>query len=254
VNNTVVRLADEERVEAATGVYGRVAIYPLRQPRYSATGGGKSIRTMCWLTIGILLTSVFVLTLASLWLLDSHRVYTKVFCDDHFHEVAARLPALKRAALERVFDSEPDAVCTPEDSRGMLTSAGLAVLYLVGRQGSWFHHDLSVSVPIRPYTAHAVGDVFICFLAHLLGIGMERLRLRVSSRIVHHAEFTLSALEHQQFADQPVASLSLDVGSLPPTLGAVREEGKVGAYSVMPTGQGRLRPTRGRGVRYVARR
>jgi hypothetical protein len=62
----------------------------------------------------------------------------------------------------------------------------------------------------RPYTAHAVGDVFICFLAHLLGIGMERLRIRFSSRTVHHAEFTLSALEHQQYADRPVASLSPD--------------------------------------------
>jgi hypothetical protein len=165
---------------------------------------------MCWLTIGILFTSVLVLTLACLWLLESHRVYTKVFSDDHFHEVAARLPALKRAALERRFDSESDTICTPEDPRGMLTSAGLAVLYLVGRQGPWFHHDLSVSLTIRPYTAHAVGDVFVHFLAHLLGVGMERLGLRVSSRTVHHAAFTFSALEHQQFADRPVASLSLD--------------------------------------------
>jgi len=90
----------------------------------------------------------------------------------------------------------------------MLTSAGLAVLYLVGRQDPWFHHDLSVSLPIRAYTARAIGDVFICFLAHLMGIGVERLSLRVSSKTVHHAEFTLSPLEHQQFADRPVLSLS----------------------------------------------
>jgi hypothetical protein len=164
---------------------------------------------MCWLTIGILLTIV-LLTLATLWLVRGLEVYTKVFADEHFREVAARLPALKRAALERVVSSESDAVCTSEDPRGMLTSAGLAVLYLVGRQGAGFHHDLSVSLPIRAYTAHAIGDVFICFLAQLLGIGMERLRLRVSSKTVHHAEFTLSPLEHQQFADRPVLSLSLE--------------------------------------------
>ena len=163
---------------------------------------------MCWLTIGILLTSVLVLTLASLWLLDSHRAYTKVFSDDHFHEVAARLPALKRAALARLVFSESDAVCTPEDPRGMLTSAGLAVLYLIGREGRWFHHDLSVSLPIRAYTIHAVGNVFGCFLARLLGIGRERLHLHLSSRSVHHTGFTLSAEEHEQFADRPVTPLS----------------------------------------------
>jgi hypothetical protein len=163
---------------------------------------------MCWLTIGILLTSVLVLTLASLWLLESHRVYTKVFCDDHFHEVAARLPALKRAALERVISWESDAVCTPEDPRGMLTSAGLAVLYLIGREGRWFHHDLSVSLSIRAYTIHSVGNVFGCFLARLLGIGMERLHLYMSSRSVHHTGFTLSAEEHEQFAERQVTPLA----------------------------------------------
>ena len=163
---------------------------------------------MCWLTIGILLISVLLLTLASLWLLESHRVYTKVFSDDHFHEMAARLPALKRAALARLVFSESDAVCTPEDPRGMLTSAGLAVLYLIGREGRWFHHDLSVSLPIRAYTIHAVGYVFSCFLTRLLGIGMKRLHLHISVRRIHHAEFTLSADEHEQFAERPVTPLS----------------------------------------------
>ncbi len=165
---------------------------------------------MCWLTIGILLIIVLLLTLASLWLLGGCGVYAEVFADEHFREVADRLPVLKQAALERVVSSESAAVCTPEDPRGMLTSAGLAILYLVGRQGSWFHHDLSVSLPSRAYTDHAIGDAFICFLARLLGIGIERLRLRLSSKTVHHAEFTLCTLEHQQFADRPVLSLSLE--------------------------------------------
>jgi hypothetical protein len=163
---------------------------------------------MCWLTIGVLLTSVLVLTLASLWLLESHRVYTRVFSDEHFHEVATRLPALKRAALARLVFSESDAVCTPEDPRGMLTSAGLAVLYLIGQEGRWFHHDLSISSPSRAYTIHAVGNVFGCFLARLLGIGKERLHLHISSRSIHHAGFTLSTEEHEQFADRPVTPLS----------------------------------------------
>ncbi len=82
------------------------------------------------------------------------------------------------------------------------------MLYLVGHQGDWFHHDLSVNSSIRGYTTHAVGDMFIYLLVWLLGVEMDRLRLWVSSRAVHHAAFTLSAREHEQFAGQPVAPLS----------------------------------------------
>jgi hypothetical protein len=163
---------------------------------------------MCWIIIDILLLTIIVLLiLTALWLLDSHRAYAKVFADEHFREVAARLPALKRAALERVVLSASDAVCTSDDPRGMLTSAGLAVLYLIGREGCWFHHDLSVSWSIRAYTPHAVGNLFICFLARLLGIGMERLWLRVSLKTVHHAAFTLNTEEQEQFANRELTCL-----------------------------------------------
>ncbi len=64
--------------------------------------------------------------------------------------------------------------------------------------------------PIRTYTIHAVRNVFGCFLGRLLGIGMERLHLRVSSRTDHHAGFTLSAEEQEQFANRPVAPLSAE--------------------------------------------
>jgi hypothetical protein len=163
---------------------------------------------MEWLTIGMLLTIVTVLTLAGLWLLRGFEAYTKMFSDEHFHEVGARLPALKRAALERIIVPEADLVCTPEDARGMLTSAGLTVLYLVGHEGDWFHHDLSVSSTARGYTAHAVGEMFTCLLVRLLGVGMDRPRLWVSSRAVHHAAFTLSAADHEQFAGWQVTPLS----------------------------------------------
>jgi hypothetical protein len=163
---------------------------------------------MNWFTIGILLILVVLLTLAGLWLFDSYRAYAKVSADQHFREVEARLPALKRAALERIISSASDAVCTPEDPRGMLTSAGLAVLYLIGREGCCFHHDLSVSWPNRAYTPRAVGNMFICFLAHLLGVGLERLYLRVSSKTVHHAAFTLNTEEQDQFASRALTCLS----------------------------------------------
>ncbi len=169
---------------------------------------GKGSRTMERLIIGMLLTIVFVLTLASLWLLRGFAAYNRVFSDEHFQEVSARLPALKRAALERVIVPGSDAVCMSEDPRGLLTSAGLTVLYLVGREGDWFHHDLSINSPSCGYTTHAVGEMFIYFLVRLLGVEMDRLRLGVSPRAVHHAAFTLSTGEHEQFAGQPVTPVS----------------------------------------------
>jgi hypothetical protein len=163
---------------------------------------------MWGLTIGILFILVLLLTLASLWLLSVLGEYAKLFSDEHFREVASQLPALKRAALENIIVSEADAACTPEDARGMRTSAGLAVLYIIGCEENWFHHCLSVSSPASAYTARATGDVFICFVARLLGLGMDRLHLRVSPKTVHHGEFTLSAEEHEQFIDRPVTPLS----------------------------------------------
>jgi hypothetical protein len=68
--------------------------------------------------------------------------------------------------------------------------------------------DLSVSLTIRAYTIHAVGKVFGCFLVRLLGIGRERLHFHVSSSSVHHTGFTLSAEEHEQYAERPVNPLS----------------------------------------------
>jgi hypothetical protein len=165
---------------------------------------------MEWLILGMLLTLVFVLSLAGFWLRRGFETYTKVFSDEHFREVGAGLPALKRAALERVIVPESDAVCTPEDPRGLLTSAGLTVLYLIGCQENHFHHTLSVNSTARGSTAHAAGEMFICLLVRLLGVRADRLHLRLSSRAVHHAVFTLTTPEHEQFADQPVTPLSAE--------------------------------------------
>jgi hypothetical protein len=199
---------ESRRRRKLRGTCGNSSLLPATKVR---DGRRPRVFIMGWLTIDILLlTIVVLLILAALWLVDSHRAYQEIFADEHFREVTARLPALKRAALERVILSASDAVCTPEDPRGMLTSAGLSVLYLIGREGCWFHHDLSLSWVRRPYTPHAIGNMFLCFLARLLGIGMERLCFRISAKTVHHTAFTLSALEHQQFADRPVVSLSLD--------------------------------------------
>src|SRR5690242_1678460 len=156
------------------------------------------------LTIGVLFILALLLVLVSLWLLRARGEYAKLFSSEHFQEVASRLPALKRAGLERIIDSAAEAACTPDDPRGMHTTAGLAVLYLIGREENWFHHFLSVSMSTRAHTAHVVCDVFICFIARLLGLGMDRLHLQIWRKSVYHAEFMLRVDEHEQFVARPV--------------------------------------------------
>jgi hypothetical protein len=155
-------------------------------------------------TVGIVFVLMLLLTLAGLWLLRTLGEYAMLCSDEHFREVASQLPAVKQAALEKIFDSVDAAACTPEDPRGMRTSAGLNVLYLIGREENRFHHCLSVSASTRAQTAHVVCDVFICFIARLLGLGMDRLHLQIWRKSVYHAEVMLSVDEHEQFVARPV--------------------------------------------------
>src|SRR5262249_54228871 len=129
-----------------------------------------------------------VLALVAVWFFYSGRLSRRVFADEHFQEVAAKLPALKRAALEQPVLTEADLPRPPNDPRALLTDVGLAVVYTISPEGDAYSHHLSVSLPARGYTAHAVGDMFMWFLARLLGIEMNRLRLGISPTTVHHAE------------------------------------------------------------------
>lgn len=162
---------------------------------------------MWWLWF---LPAAILVVVVIVWIVRSSRVYNKVFSDAHCHEVADKLPALKEGAVTHPILSEQDAPKPPADPRFLLTSVGLALVYTIRPDGEQYQHHLSVSLATHGYTAHAVGDMFIRLLAHLLGVEMSRLQLAVSSSTVHHAVFTLSREEHEEYAMRPVALLTSD--------------------------------------------
>ena len=141
------------------------------------------------------------------WVVFRGAVYRRLFGDGHFLEVARGVGRVKAAALDKVIASDEDEVRSPADPRALVTSAGLALLYTVRRVEDRFVHHYSVSVA-GGYTAHAVGETFVLFVAKLLGVPFESLALGVGRSTVHHAEFQLSAGEQSEFTGRPVPEVS----------------------------------------------
>ena len=137
------------------------------------------------------------------WILLRGGLYRRLFADEHFLEVARGVARLKAAALEKVIASEGDELRSPDDPRALVTSAGLALLYTVRQGGGRFVHHYSVSVA-GGYTAHAVGETFVLFVAKLLGVPFDALALGVGRSTVHHAEFQLGGDGQAEFAGRPV--------------------------------------------------
>lgn len=163
----------------------------------------------------ICLSVVPILLITLLFISGS--IHKKVFSDAHFQEVAESLPALKQAAMDLPMQGQENPF-QPTDPRSLLTSVGLAIVYTVSLHDGVFHHHISISLAARGYTAHAVGDMFMQFVARLLGVGIDRFRLGVSRATVHHGIFELSLAEHAAYSNRPVTVLTAD------ELKAIREE------------------------------
>lgn len=145
-----------------------------------------------------------VVVLIALWFLTRGGKYKKVFADEHFLEVAGRVPALKEAALAQA--ERPADVSSPlpvDDPRRVVTSAGLVVLYTIAPEGAGFEHHVSVSLD-GAYTAHAVGDMFVWWILRLLGVDVRRCGLLISPRTVHFAIWIIDRAEHAEFSGRPV--------------------------------------------------
>jgi hypothetical protein len=100
---------------------------------------------------------------------------------------------------------------SPDDAPILRTSAGLVLVYTISidPHGRYTHHA-SVSIPGR-VTAHAVGEMFILLWARLLGVGYDRLVLKLSPATVHHAEFVLDESEQPAFAQRLVETPTVDM-------------------------------------------
>ena len=142
------------------------------------------------------------------WIVFRGAAYRRLFADGHFLEVAKGVSRIKAAALDKVIVSGVNEVRLPDDSRALVTSAGLALLYTIRRVEDRFVHHYSVSAA-GGYTAHAVGETFVLFVAKLLGVPFESLALGVGRSTVYHAEFQFSTVEQSEFAVRVVPEVSL---------------------------------------------
>jgi hypothetical protein len=156
------------------------------------------VPTWGWICGGLIVAALLA------WVVFRVVFYRKVFAAEHFVEVARGVLALKQAALASLIVSDEQEPRSPEDPRVLRTSAGLVILYTISaREPGRFVHHVSVSIA-GGHTAHAVGQTFILFVTHLLGLPPDRLALGVSEAAVHHAEALLSEQEQSDFTSREI--------------------------------------------------
>jgi hypothetical protein len=172
------------------------------------------------------------------WAFTWGRVLRALSSDEHFQEVAAKVPALKQAALENPVLAENDApqppdeapsllgaiflgwyrfggtTRAPDDARCLRTTAGLTVIYAVIRGGAKYDHHLWLRLPAAARGAAGMGRqmdqvlvTFSCFIGRLLGVEKWSLQPRVHPNI-HHVVFTLDCEGHEELATRPVLAPS----------------------------------------------
>jgi hypothetical protein len=139
----------------------------------------------------VLWVALAVIALLVVYAVTRARKLGPLFADEHLAEIAARLPDLKRRALEGKAD-EPTSLVTTT----------LAVAYTIRRdEGTWVHH-LSVSSPVTP--ARAAGTFFLGLVRGLLSLEAYPQEAFVSQNHVFHLVARLSDDEQQVFAALPV--------------------------------------------------
>jgi hypothetical protein len=170
-----------------------------------------------WAVIGFALAAIVW------WILSRSRAYSRFFSDAHFLEVARGIPRIKAAALDRILAPNEDAALSPDDSRALVTSAGLAFFYTIQYIGDRFIHHYSVSEAGRITTA-ALGETYTLFVAKLLGVPFGALKLEIGRYAVRHAEFILSNAEQSAFVARATPEVSAeDVKTLRRELMEARE-------------------------------
>jgi hypothetical protein len=150
----------------------------------------------------------FVIVVILSWIVSRIRAYRRFFSDAHFLEVSQGVPPLKAAALDRMIaPNNKDEALAPSDPRILVTSAGVAFFYTIQHVENRFIHHYSVSEAGR-ITAAALGETYTLFVAKLLGVPFETLKLGMGQSGVRHAEFILSDAEQSEFAARATPEMS----------------------------------------------
>ncbi|MGH9753370.1 MAG: hypothetical protein ACREA2_11360 [Blastocatellia bacterium] len=185
--------------------------------------------------IWIFIYLAVVLAVVFGWFAYRLRKQLRLSAGKHYLEIAREIPRVKAAALDKLI--EPVAyeapsptdhrtlgagavsplekviapvvydALSPADQRTLTTSAGLTLSYTVRRSDDRFIHHYSVRCA-SVYGVDLTGRMLTLFVARLLGVHFEALTLEVGRFDVCHAEFQLSADEHDMLAERLVSKVS----------------------------------------------
>jgi hypothetical protein len=142
---------------------------------------------MIW-ALGILLL------LALAWALSRSSLYSRLYGDAHLLAIARALPALKRAALERV-----DRAVEATDARVLRTDQGLALVYTLSAKRDGLAHHLSLSFPGQ-LVAQGAAQMLLATVVHMLRWPIAEVRLIQGHDLVQHAQWHASADAHAAWA------------------------------------------------------
>jgi hypothetical protein len=149
----------------------------------------------------------FVIAVIFLGIVSRIRAYRRFFADAQFLEVSQGVPRLKAAALDRIIALNEDQAPSPSDPRALITSAGLIFFYTIHHVENRFVHHYSVSEAGR-ITAAALSETYTLFVAKLLRVPFEALKLEMGQSAIRHAEFILSDAEQSEFAARATLEIS----------------------------------------------
>jgi len=157
---------------------------------------------MIWIIVGAV-----VLFLIILWVVSKDRRYKKIFEPEHYVEFAESLAAVTSAACDKI--GEPPTNPPTDDSRFFLTAARIVFLYTITEENGQYEHYFSISIAGR-YTPHAVGRTFAIYVARLLGIDLDQLKIGISQANVFHSVFTLAQKKQIEFKNREISIPSLE--------------------------------------------
>jgi hypothetical protein len=152
------------------------------------------------------------------------RMVGRLFSDAHFIEIGQRMGGLKAAALAKVIPQEEDDLRNGPGSRGMVTAAGLTIVYTVHQRGLELVHHCSVGVS-GDITAHGVGEPFTALVMSLIGLPLSKATFHTGASTIHHANVVLDADEHAKVVRASVPEISAaNVGAFRRAAQAARSE------------------------------
>lgn len=155
-----------------------------------------------WWSLAVVVVPLLLL----LWLgLVMLRKYSAIYSHQHLLEFARNMTRIKQEALAAA-DAAPgleQLTLTRLPPGALLTSAGIALFYTVGREQDGYVHQLSMSHR-GDWFEPAAAKVLVAYVHTLLDLGATPIALALSDSGRYYMAFELDGDAHRDFADRPV--------------------------------------------------